>query len=78
MAVKVNNPKKANPEPLEVDAYSVDGNVVLCIGDQEITLTPKDAQELADVISEAAEDAAAGIDTVDEEEEEGIEMEGED
>jgi DNA-binding protein YbaB len=63
MPVKVNPSKrKANPE-VEVDAFSEDGVVVVQIAGQELVLSPEDAEELADVIAQASEDAGNGIDT---------------
>jgi DNA-binding protein YbaB len=61
MPVKVNK-RKANPE-VEVNAFAEDGVVVVTIGTQELVLTPEDAEELADTIAQASDDAANGIDT---------------
>ena len=71
MPVKVNkrqptplkvNKRKSNPE-IEVDAFSEDGLVVVQIGGQELVLEPDQAEELADVIAQASEDAANGVDS---------------
>ena len=76
MPVKVNkrqptplkvNKRKSNPE-VEVDAFSEDGLVVVQIGGQELVLEPDQAEELADVIAQASDDAGNGIDTAAEDE----------
>jgi antitoxin component of MazEF toxin-antitoxin module len=62
-----------------VDAFSEDGLVVVTIGTQELVLEPDQAEELADMIAQASDDAANGVDTgsIEEDVEDGEEEEEE-
>jgi hypothetical protein len=71
--MKVNKRKKrerVNPEEgqeIDIDAFAEDGMVVLQFGDEEINIDPEQADELAEMIANAASDATE--EEVEEEEE---------
>lgn len=71
--MRVNKRKKRdrpNPEAegeIEVDAFSEEGMVIVQFGESEIAIDPEQADELAELIADAATFA------IEEEEEEGVE-----